>query len=128
MKTKFAIAFAALAGFVALLAQRAQITGVISGGVKPAIAVIDFRGSGDAQRYMDTFNSTLWDELAGSGILKMVAKSLYPLNVPQRPQDFQPPSGGRSNGPWLTDWSNPPASANYLVFGYTGAQEGRLVL
>src|SRR5512143_3233713 len=94
---------------------------------RPAIAVADMRGTGDAQRHMDTFNSTLWDELSNAGILKMVAKSVYPLEVPQRPQDFKPPSvpvNARRgtppvrSGPWLTDWSGPPVSANYLAFGY----------
>ena len=116
-------------GAVFLAAQQQDIRGIITQGDKPAVAVVDFRGSGDAQRYMDVFNQTLWDELAGSGILRMVAKSLYPLNVPQRPEDFRPPAGrGQSTGPWLTDWSNPPVQANYLAFGYTGVQDGRLVL
>ncbi len=131
MKTRL-IAIAAAAGLAGsalfLSAQQPQITGVISGGKKPSIAVIDFRGAGDAQRFMDTFNQTLWDELANSGILEMAAKSMYPLNVPQRPQDFRAPTSGRSNGPWLTDWSNPPVSANDLAFGYTGVQDGRLIL
>ncbi len=88
---------------------------------------------------MDPFNKTLWDELQGSGVLKMVAKSLYPLNVPQVPGDFKPPTTiaplrrgeaprVQNNGPWLTDWSGPPVNANYLAFGYTGAQGGQLVL
>ncbi|MBZ5605413.1 MAG: hypothetical protein LAO79_24205 [Acidobacteriia bacterium] len=140
MKKNIVIAFAMAAGCVALLlAQQADINIKVVSGEKPAIAVTDFRGSGDAQRYMDTFNQTLWDELSGAGILKMIAKSVYPLTVPQRPQDFHPPTQiaparrgeaprVQSNGPWLTDWSNPPVNANYLAFGYTGVQEGRLVL
>ncbi len=100
----------------------------LSGGTKPRIAVPDFRGSGDAQRFMDGFNQTLWDELYGSGALTMVAKSVYPLNIPQQPKDFRPPSGSVSNGPWLTDWSGPPVRSNYLAFGYTGVQDGSLVL
>ena len=68
----------------------------------------------------------------------MVAKSLYPLKsrsgrrissrrhacaaAPRRTAQVQ------SNGPWLTDWSGPPVNANYLAFGYTGVQDGRLVL
>ena len=104
---------------------------------RPAIAVADMRGSGDAQRNMDTFNSTLWDELQNAGILKMVAKSVYPLEVPQRPQDFKPPAVTANarrgtpptrTGPWLTDWSGPPVSANWLAFGYTAVQDNRLVL
>src|ERR1700683_3355488 len=75
-----------------LLAQQPQIQGVISSAQRPAIAVADMRGSGDAQRNMDTFNSTLWDELQNAGILKMVSKSVYPLEAPQRTQDFKPPA------------------------------------
>lgn len=112
----------------ALLMTGQDISGRLTSAGKPSIAVIDFRGTGDAQRVMNPFNQTLWDELSGSGVLTMVSKSLYPLNVPQQPQDFRPPSGGRSNGPWLTDWSNPPASANYLAFGYTSVQDNQLVL
>jgi TolB protein len=112
---------------------------VVRGGEKPAIAIADVRGVGDAQKFMDVFNSTLWDEISNSGALKMVSKSVYPLDVPQRPQDFrqptvtQAPRAGvtfppQKNGPWLTDWSGSPVSANYLAFGYTAAQDGRLAL
>src|SRR5438309_2243035 len=138
MKTKLVpisvAGIALVACAVLLTGQQPQISSVIVGGEPPKIAVPDFRGSGDAQKFMNGFNTTLWDELAGSGILKMVAKSLYPLDVPQQPSDFKPPSPppaplrGRvpatppqpiRNGPWLTDWSGPPASANFLAFGYT---------
>jgi TolB protein len=117
-----------------------DIIGRITSGERPAMAVIDFRGAGDAQPLMNGFNATLWDELANSGMFKMVAKSVYPLDVPQRPQDFKPPSAPLAprrgqppsppirTGPWLTDWSGPPVSANYLAFGYTAVQEDRLVL
>src|SRR5579862_5634060 len=82
-----------IAGTVALSGQQnTDIRGTITSAERPAIAVADMRGTGDAQTHMDTFNSTLWDELANAGVLKMVAKSLYPLEVPQRPQDFKPPA------------------------------------
>jgi hypothetical protein len=29
---------------------------------------------------------------------------------------------------YLSDWAGPPVSANYMAFGYTAAQNGRLVL
>jgi TolB protein len=141
MKQKLAAGFmcGAAAVSAAFLLHAQEIRGVITRGDKPVIAVTDFRASGDAQRYMDTFNATLWDALAGSGVLKMAAKTSYPLDVPQRPQDFKPPTvtpatrrGDQprtvSNGPWLTDWSHPPVGANYLAFGYAGVQDGRLVL
>ncbi len=127
------------AGALLISAQETRITGRIVTGEKPAIAVPDFRGAGEAQPFMNAFNQTLWDELAGSGVLKVVAKSFYPIDVPQQPQDFKPPTTvapsrrgdppkAQSNGPWLTDWSNPPVSANDLAFGYTAVQNGQLVL
>ena len=143
MKTKI---FSKSLGLTALLLAAAaslagqpqsDIVGKISSAERPAIAVADMRGTGDAQRNMGTFNSTLWDELQNAGILKMVAKSVYPLEVPQRPQDFRPPAVPANarrgtpparTGPWLTDWSGPPVSANYLAFGYTAVQDNRLVL
>ena len=139
MKIISSISLLSMAVAAILSAQQSDINGVIRSAERPAIAVTDMRGSGDAQRLMDGFNATLWDELAGAGILKMVSKSLYPLDPPQRPQDFKPPSAptpvrrGQTpppvrNGPWLTDWSGPPVNANYLAFGYTGVQDGRLVL
>jgi len=128
MKKKFIFALilsltAIVAGAFLLSAQQSDITGRISEGEKPRVAVIDFRGTGDAQRLMDGFNKTLWDELSGAGVLEMVAKSMYPLTVPQQPSDFK-----ASGTPSLMDWSNPPVRANYLAFGYTAAQGGQLVL
>ena len=106
---------------------------------KPRMAVIDFRGAGEAQKLMTAFNTTLWDELNNSGALELVGKTFYPLEVPQQPQDFKPPTTATplrrgdpprvvKNGPWLTDWSGPPTNATYLAFGYTAVQDGRLML
>jgi TolB protein len=110
---------------------------VTSAGQTPALAVPDLRGTGVAPVVMDPFNQTLWEELEGAGIFKMVPKTMFPVEVPQRPQDFRAPTLPANarpgtpptrNGPWLTDWSAPPVSANYLAYGYTGVQDGRLVL
>src|SRR6202162_2015451 len=123
------IAFAISALVFAQIKGVMQIKGVIQGtGEKPAIAVPDFRGSGDAQRLMDPFNATLFRELQTSGQLKLIPKTVYPLQVPQQPTDLHPPLNGRSQGPWLTDWSGPPVHANYLAFGYTAVQNNQLVL
>src|ERR1700689_1340296 len=115
-----------------LTGQQANIQGVITGGEMLKLAVPDLRGAGDAQKFMNTFNATLWDELDNGGVLKLVAKSVYPLNGPQRPEDFVPPNPrsarAPSHPPWLTDWSGAPVNANNLAFGYTAVQEGRLVL
>jgi len=72
------------------------------GGGKPALAVIDFRGSG-SQQFMAPFNSTLFSDLDGSGLFDMKPKSVFPLNNPQRPEDLRPSDGGQ--GLALADWS-----------------------
>jgi TolB protein len=127
--------------FVSILggqSRPADISGPIVSSDR-VIAVPDFRGSGDAQKHMATFNKVLWDELSGSGVLKLAPRSMYPLETPQQPEDFKAPTVTRPvrrdetprtirNGPWFTDWSGPPVGANYLAFGYSAVQEGRLVI
>jgi len=129
----------AISGLV-LLSQAQDVVLKIVGGEKPAIAVADFRGGGDSAPYMGVFNKTLYGDLDDSGLFKMTAKSLFPLEVPQQPSDFQPPPAppvavkGRpapapvKKGPWLTDWSSPPVSSKYLAFGYAASQNGQIVL
>src|SRR5664279_2633441 len=116
------------------------------GGI-PAIAIPDFRGGGDAQKFMAAFNETLSADVKTSGMVKVVARTSLPTFVPQQPSDFQqppppsaaPPARGRKQPPqpvvpntgggrWMQDWSSPPAQANFLAFGYTAAQNGVLVL
>ena len=142
MKIKLILAsLAALAAGAILLSGQDKIGGEIvkqKGNFK--MAVIDFRGAGDAQKFMTTFNTTLWDELNNSGALEMVGKTfLPPLEVPQQPQDFKPPTTAAplrrgdpprtvKNGPWLTDWSGPPTNANFLTFGYTAVQDVAIAL
>jgi TolB protein len=138
MKRAFRYTAALVGLLMALAAQQPDIRAIISGGTAPKIAVPDLRGSGAAQPLMNGFNQTLYDDLDASGLFKMVPKTMYPLQVPQQPSDFreqpapqptrpgqQPPNGG---GAWLSDWSSPPVSANYLAFGYTAVQNNVLVL
>lgn len=125
---------------VYLIAQQPDISGVVRGGERPAIAIPDFRGSGGAEQFINVFNSTLWSEIEQSGLFKMAPKSMYPLQTPQQPSDFKPPASAASGArrgrapepaqraPWLTDWSAPPVSAQWLAFGYTGVQNGQIVL
>ena len=75
---------------------------------------------------MAAFNSTLFDDLQGSGLFDMKPKSMFPLNNPQRPEDLRPEDGGQ--GFALSDWAGAPVNASHLVFGYTAAQNGALVL
>jgi TolB protein len=125
---------------IALLSQAQDVVLKIVGGAKPAIAVADFRGAGEAAPFMAVFNKTLYGDLGDSGLFEMTPKSLFPIEVPQQPSDFQPPAAppapvrGRPSppaakkGPWLTDWSEPPPDAKYLAFGYAAAQNGQFVL
>ena len=55
----------------------------------------------------------------------MVPKSFYPLQNPQRPEDFRESSG---QGLALADWAGSPVNANYLAFGYTTLQNNQIVL
>ncbi len=140
MKRAIVATAAALLGASAyLIAQQPDIFGRVKGGESPTIAIPDFRGSGGAEQFMGVFNSTLWNEIQQSGLFKLAPKSMYPLQVPQQPSDFKRPESpaparrGRPSepvrrGPWLTDWSSPPVSAQWLAFGYTAVQNGQIVL
>jgi TolB protein len=136
-----------LAGALCLLtAQQERDTIIIRD--KPGItkiAIPDFRGAGDAQKFMGAFNDTLWSDVNGSGLFNMVPKTMMPKFVPQQPSDFQSPpppqqqnTGRRKNtdlvapetggGRWMKDWYGPPTQANILALGYTGVTNGVLVL
>ena len=127
MKTKITMVVLA-AAFAASLLFAQQIRIGIESQQRPVIAITDMRGSGDAQRFMGVFNETLWNEIETSSLFKMAPKSFYPQVIPQQPSDFKPPANGRSMGPWLTDWSQPPVSAQWLAFGYTAVRDNQLVL
>jgi TolB protein len=137
------LAAAAAAASILLSAQINNL-GTITSGERPMIAVPELRGSGDAQKLMDAFNSTLQSDISGSGLLKMAPRTSFPPFVPQQPNDFvQPPAvqttprsrnrdelvrPATGGGRWITDWSGPPVNANYLAFGYTAITQGVLDL
>jgi TolB protein len=130
MKYKYPLllaAFGALIGSGAalLFGQADIITTIMGAGGKPALAVTDFRGSG-TQQFMNVFNQTLYSDLQSSGLFDMRAKSMFPLNNPQRPEDIRP--SDNNQGFALVDWASNPVSASHLVFGYTAALNGSLVL
>ena len=133
------LAFAAILA----LAQNRILIELTGQGGKGVMAIPDFRGSGEAARFMTTFNATLWNEVDQSGLFRMAPKTSYPLQAPQQPQDIRggqappPPQPARRGAPppvqqptgmYLSDWAGPPVTANYLAFGYTAVQGGRLVL
>ena len=144
MKKLFWWIIASIGALVALAAQ--DFSGVIPKGRDlPKIAIPDFRGSGDAQKFMGVFNQALAAEVESCGQLKLISKSMMPAFTPQQPTDFvQPPPpepdnprkrGGQAmavpqsgGGHWIKDWASPPASSNYLAFGYTAVQNNVFVL
>jgi TolB protein len=113
-----------------LLAQQGSVVIKIISSQKPAIAVPDFRGSGAAQNFMGAFNTTLFGDLQNSGLFEMKPKGMYPLQAPQRPEDFRQPAkpGASAGGLALSDWASPPVQANFLATGYTAEQGAQIVL
>src|SRR6266700_3447952 len=123
MKKLICFALASAGALLVLTAQDARIIIDRTQGVIPVIALPDFRGSGDAQKFMGAFNETLFSDVNGSGLLKIVPKTSLPVFVPQQPSDFQQPppppaapTRGRSpqmtqapngGGRWMQDWSSP---------------------
>ena len=82
---------------------------------------------------MAVFNTTLWDELDGSALFRMVPKTSYPLNVPQRPEDWLPEESRAGqqprlerSGPPAARLGGPPVTATYMPIGYA-ADAGRPV-
>jgi len=143
MKNLYGFVLGAGAGLVLLTAQDIRV--VVNKEARPAIALPDLRGTGAAQNLMAAFNQTLGSDISSSPVVKVVPKTMYPTTVPQQPSDFRepppvpetprgrkgrteivPPSTG--GGLWMSDWSSPPVSANYLAFGYTAPQNDVLVL
>lgn len=108
-----------------LTAQTDARIDINKAGGKPSLAVIDFRASGSAQGFMSAFNGTLFTDLDTSGLFKMVPKSLYPLQNPQRPEDLHPTSG---RGLALADWAGSPVNASHLAYGYAADQNGTFVV
>lgn len=95
-------------------------TGINLGQSRVRLAVPDFPPRSADQRLgslTQVFNKVLWDDLDNSGILDLVSKSLYPLKVPQEPQDVN-----------YQAWSSAPASAQFLAFGYSEVTNNNLVV
>ncbi len=140
MKTVVWFLIAGTAALMILPAQDVKI--FLPEGQKPALAIPDLRGDGQAQPLMGAFNDTLWGDIQSSGFFRMVPKTLYPKTIPQQPSDWrqppapqpvrgrnqQPPPLPNGGGLFMIDWGGPPVSADYMAFGYTAVQNGVLVL
>jgi TolB protein len=104
----------------ALLAQDWVRTGTSLGVEKVRLAVADFKPStGDAQNagLLQTFNDTLWNDLDISGVVELVSKSFYPLQVPGQPPEVN-----------FVAWNAPPPNAVMLAFGSLGVTAGGLTV
>lgn len=94
--------------------------GINMGQAVVRLAVPDFAARSTDPRVANltkVFNEVLWNDLNNSGIVDVVSKSLYPIKVPQEPQDVD-----------FNAWSNPPASAQMLAFGFTEVRNNSLVV
>ncbi len=104
----------------ALFAQDWVKTGTSLGVEKVRLAVPDFKpATADPQSaaLLKTFNDTLWNDLDVSGVVELVSKSFYPLQVPGQPPEVTFPA-----------WNAPPPNAAMLAFGNLGVTGGRLTV
>jgi len=103
-----------------LQAQDWVKTGTGLGVDKVRVAVPDFKPStNDPQNaaLLKTFNDTLWNDLDVSGVVELVSKSFYPLQVPGQPPEVN-----------FITWNAPPPNAAMLAFGNLGVASGRLTV
>lgn len=103
-----------------LLAQDWVKTGTSLGVDKVRLAVADFKpASNDPQNaaLLKTFNDTLWNDLDVSGVVELVSKSFYPLQVPGQPPEVN-----------FMAWNAPPPNAAMLAFGNLGVASGKLTV
>src|ERR1700730_3300158 len=95
-------------------------TGSGLGVEKVRLAVPDFKPSNsDPQNdaLLKTFNDTFWNDLDNSGVVELISKSFYPLQVPGNPPEVT-----------FGVWNSPPPNAAMLAFGNLGVASGKLVV
>jgi TolB protein len=106
---------AALLVAIPITAQDWFRTGTGLGVEKARIASADFvprparagqQVPPETQALARLFSDVLWADLEFSGILELVSKSFFPLQVPGIPLELK-----------HTEWSEPPAAAHMLAFG-----------
>jgi TolB protein len=101
------------------LAQDNVFTGTNTGATSIRIAVADFKPTApDSQTSAckQTFDATLYSDLATAGIFDIVSKSLMPSGSPGSPSEMQ-----------LQNYANAPAGAAFVAFGSIGVSGGKLV-
>ena len=104
-------------------AARAQdtITGGINSGVSTIrIAVANFKplaADGQSSALKQTFDTTLFSDLASAGIFDIVSKSMMPPATPGAQSEIQ-----------LNTFAAAPVNAAYIAFGSMGMVGGKLVV
>jgi TolB protein len=119
IRSSIALLILALAVSLFARAQDNIFTGTNSGANSIRIAVADFKPSGgDAQtaQFRQTFDATLYADLATAGHFDIVSKSLMPAGSPGAPAEIQ-----------LPGYANAPSSASFVAFGSLGVTGGRLI-
>src|ERR1700757_1876836 len=104
----------------AVVAQDWVKTGTSLGVEKVRLAVADFKpATNDPANgaLLKTFNDTLWNDLDVSGVVELVSKSFYPLQVPGQPPEVN-----------FLAWNAPPPNAAVLAFGSLGVSGGKLTV
>src|ERR1700691_1965501 len=95
-------------------------TGTSLGVEKVRLAVPDFKPSAsDPQTagLLKTFNDTFWNDLDNSGVVELVSKNFYPLQVPGQPAEVT-----------FDLWNVPPPSAAMLAFGNLGVASSKITV
>ena len=95
-------------------------TGSGLGVEKVRLAVPDFKpANNDPQNtaLLKTFNDTFWNDLDNSGVVELISKSFYPLQVPGNPPEVT-----------FGVWNSPPPNAAMLAFGNLGVAAGKVVV
>jgi TolB protein len=95
-------------------------TGSGLGVEKVRLAVPDFKPSNsDPQNaaLLKTFNDTFWNDLDNSGVVELVSKSFYPLQVPGQPPEVT-----------FGVWNAPPPNAAMLAFGNLAVAAGKVTV
>jgi TolB protein len=95
-------------------------TGSGLGVEKVRLAVPDFKPSNsDPQNtaLLKIFNDTFWNDLDNSGVVELVSKSFYPLQIPGQPSEITFPA-----------WNSPPPNAAMLAFGNLGVAAGKVTV
>jgi TolB protein len=109
----------AVALIPAAVGQDNIFTGTNQGATIIRIAVADFKPlSADPQTatFKQTFDATLYADLATAGVFDIVSKSLMPPGMPGAPSEIQ-----------VQSYATAPSSAAFVAFGSIGEVGGRLV-